>query len=213
MGGEFGEMKAGAERPLAGVDENDAVLRHLATRRSTSAADLASPGPSRASLQAMLTIAARVPDHKKLAPWRFIVIEGAARDRFGAVLARVCASREPEASAIRHETERARFLRAPTIVAVVSSPISHPAAPEWEQVLSAGAVCLNLLHAAAAYGFGAQWLTEWYGYDAQVAAAFGLAPHERIAGFVYIGTPRQRAAERERPDIGAITSFPDGPAD
>jgi nitroreductase len=206
-------MKADARHTPTALDKDEAVLRHLATRRSTSAGDLANPGPSRESLEAMLAIAARVPDHKKLAPWRFIVIEGAARERFGAMLARVCASREPETSDIRHASERGRFLRAPTVVVVVSSPVSHPAAPEWEQVLSAGAVCLNLLHAAAAHGFGAQWLTEWYGYDPQVAATFGLTPGERIAGFVYIGTPRQKPAERERPDLAAITSFPEGPAD
>jgi nitroreductase len=97
------------------------------------------------------------------------------------------------------------------VVAVVSSPVAHPAAPEWEQVLSAGAVCLNLLHASAAMGFGCQWITEWYGYDLDVKADFGLAGHERFAGFVYIGTPTERPADRERPVIGAISSFPRGP--
>jgi nitroreductase len=95
---------------------------------------------------------------------------------------------------------------------VVSSPVSHPGAPEWEQILSAGAVCLNLLHAASAQGFGAQWITEWYGYDAKVAAGFGLKEHERFAGFVYIGTPKEKPADRVRPNVPAITSFPDGPA-
>ena len=104
-------------------------------------------------------------------------------------------------------------MRAPVVVVVVSSPVAHPAAPEWEQVLSAGAVCLNLLHASAAMGFGSQWITEWYGYDEQVKRAFGLAGHERFAGFVYIGTPTEQPTERERPDIDAITSFPRGPVD
>ena len=107
--------------------------------------------------------------------------------------------------------ERTRFLRAPVVVAVVSSPVPHPAAPEWEQVLSAGAVCLNLLHASAAMGFGAQWITEWYGYDEGVKAAFGLTGPERFAGFVYIGTPTEQPADRERPDMAAITSFPRAP--
>ena len=187
------------------------VLDHLRRRRSVSAAALTEPGPDRATLDAMLTIAARVPDHKKLAPWRFIVIDDGARAAFGASLQLICATNEPDASSVRLETERSRFLRAPVVVVVVSSPIVHPGAPEWEQVLSVGAVCLNLLHASAAMGFGSQWITEWYGYDARVKTAFGLAEHERFAGFVYIGTPTEHPADRERPDIAAITSFPLGP--
>lgn len=188
------------------------VLRHLSTRRSVSAAAMLEPGPDRATLATMLTIAARVPDHKKLAPWRFIVIEGEARARFGELLARVCAVNEPEASTTRLETERGRFLRAPVVVAVVSSPTPHPAAPEWEQVLSAGAVCLNLLHAASANGLGGQWITEWYAYDEAVKLGFGLKPDERFAGFVYIGTPKEKPTDRDRPDLAAITTFPDAPA-
>ncbi len=193
--------------------EKIAVLRHLASRRSVSAGELAEPGPDREMLEAMLTIAARVPDHKKLAPWRFIVLEGAARQQFGQMLARIWAANEPESSDVRLETECERFARAPTVVAVVSSPVYHPAAPEWEQILSAGAACLNLLHAASAYGFGARWITEWYGYDDRVKAAFGLEPHERFAGFVFVGTPKQRPTERDRPDINSITSFPDRPVE
>jgi nitroreductase len=200
------------EADLTAVDAGQmAVLRHLASRRSVSAGALVEPGPDRTTLEAVLTIATRVPDHKKLAPWRFIVIEGEARGHFGAMLAKTCAANEPEASDLRHEIERGRFLRAPTVIAVVSSPVTHPAAPEWEQVLSAGAVCLNLLHAASAYGFGAQWITEWYAYDNAVRRAFGLTAKERIAGFIYIGTPREKPTERERPELSAITTFPDGP--
>jgi nitroreductase len=202
---------AGFSDPNRQNSGDSEVLRHLSARRSVSAAAMTEPGPDHATLAAMLTIAARVPDHKKLAPWRFIVIEGEARARFGDLLARVCAVNEPEASATRHETERGRFLRAPVVVAVVSSPVPHPAAPEWEQVLSVGAVCLNLLHAAAANGFGGQWITEWYAYDEAVKAGFGLKPEERFAGFVYIGTPKEKPTDRDRPDLGAITSFPDGP--
>ncbi len=214
MRGDFAEMKAvagifGASAQDRGESE---VLRHLFARRSVSAAAMTEPGPDRAVLASMLTIAARVPDHKKLAPWRFIVIEGEARARFGDLLARICASNEPDASAARMETERGRFLRAPVVIAVVSSPVPHPAAPEWEQVLSAGAVCLNLLHAAGANGFGGQWITEWYAYDEAVRHGFGLKPEERFAGFVYIGTPKEKPAERDRPDLAAITTFPDGPA-
>lgn len=188
------------------------VLEHLKARRSVSAAALREPGPDRETLRSLLTIAARVPDHKKLSPWRFIVLEGEARARFGQALAQLCGTNEPEASAVRLETEAGRFLRAPVVVAVISSPVEHPAAPEWEQILSVGAVCLNLLHAATASGFGAQWITEWYAYDPAVRATFGLKPQERFAGFVYIGTAREKPSERDRPDLDAITSFPDGPA-
>jgi nitroreductase len=218
MAGEFEIMKAVAgfsdanTQNITGETESAAVLRHLASRRSVSAAAMQEPGPDRTALDAILTIAARVPDHKKLVPWRFIVLQGEARARFGAMLASICAENEPGASAVRLETERGRFLRAPTVIAVVSSPISHPAAPEWEQILSAGAVCLNMLHAASAHGFGAQWITEWYGYDPRVKAGFGLKEHERIAGFIYIGTPKEKPADRERPDIAAITSFAEGTA-
>jgi nitroreductase len=189
------------------------LIRHLTTRRSVTAAALGEPGPDRATLMDMVTIAARVPDHKKLAPWRFIVIEGEARAAFGERLAQIWAQKEPEASSVKLETERTRFTRVPVVVAVISSPRPHPACPEWEQVLSAGAACLNLLHAAGAHGFGAQWITEWYGFDERVAAAFRLADGERFAGFVYIGTPRERPTDRDRPDLAAITQFPSGPAE
>jgi nitroreductase len=186
-------------------------MAHLASRRSVTAKALSAPGPDNETLDAMLTIAARVPDHKKIVPWRFILLQDNARTAFGEMLARICAAREPDASDMRHEVERSRFERAPVVVAVISSPVDHPACPEWEQILSAGAVCMNLLHAATAMGFGAQWITEWYAFDDQVRAAFGLAAHERFAGFVYIGTPTERPDDRDRPDLAEIVSRPAAP--
>ncbi len=183
---------------------NAGLIKHLGERRSVSANALREPGPDADTLAAMLRIAARVPDHKKLVPWRFLLFEGDARAAFGERLARRWAALEPDASPVRLETERTRFLRAPLVVAVVSSPVANPVAPEWEQVLSAGAVCLNLLHAAHAFGFAGNWITEWYAYDEEMRAALGLAPHERVAGFVYIGTPKEKPPERDRPDIAAI---------
>lgn len=190
---------------------NEIVMKQLLTRRSVTADALGEPGPDGETLEMILKAGARVPDHKKLTPWRFILLQGEARAAFGEKLAEICARNEPDASDIRLETERSRFTRAPAVVVVVSSPVEHPACPEWEQVLSAGAVCMNLLHAAVASGYGAQWLTEWYGFDPQVAGAFGLAPHERFAGFVYIGTAREKPAERDRPDLEQIVSNPSGP--
>lgn len=190
---------------------DNALLSHLLNRRSVPAKVLSAPGPDREALDTMLTIAARVPDHKMITPWRFIVLEGAARAAFGNALAAICRHNEADASDMRLDTERGRFDRAPVVVAVVSSPVEHPACPEWEQFLSAGAVCLNLLHAASAMGFGAQWVTEWYSFDDQVGAAFGLKPGERFAGFIYIGAAAGRPEDRKRPDLSSIVSRPDAP--
>ena len=186
------------------------ILDLLQTRRSVKPAAMTEPGPSPAQLNQILTIAARVPDHKKLAPWRFIVFEGAARAAFGTVLAEACRAEEKEPpSATRLETEAARLLRAPTVICVVSRVNPAAPAPEWEQVLSCGAACFNLCLAANAHGFGTAWLTEWYSYSPTVRARLGLAETERIAGFVYIGTPKERQTDRERPALADIvTRFP-----
>jgi nitroreductase len=183
------------------------TLELLLTRRSAKAAMLGEPGPDPAELTTILTAAARVPDHKKLVPWRFVVFEGEARAAFGRVLLKACAAEEREApSAARLETERTRLLRAPTVVAVISRVKPNPAAPEWEQILSCGAVCQNLTLAANAMGFDTCWLTEWYSYSASVRAALNLAANEKPAGFIYIGTARERQPDRERPDLAAITT-------
>jgi nitroreductase len=155
----------------------------------------------------MLRIASRVPDHKKLAPWRFIVLEGEARAKLGDVVAAACLAQEKvPPSEVRLATERGRLLRAPLVIAVVSRAVAHPGAPEWEQVLSAGAACFNLCLAANAMGYGTSWITEWIAYNPDVKKALGLAEHERIAGFVYVGTARVRPEERERPDLSTIVT-------
>ena len=183
------------------------MLDLLLTRRSVKPAMLAQPGPTRDQLRTILTAAGRVPDHKKMEPWRFIVFEGDARARFGQVLAEACAAEEKEPpSPARLEIERMRLLRAPTVVAVISRTVPNPGAPEWEQVLSCGAACLNLCLAANAMGFGTCWITEWYAYSPAVRAALRLAENERMAGFVYIGTAKERQPDRERPDIDKITT-------
>jgi nitroreductase len=182
------------------------TLDHLLTRRSVSANALAEPGPDDDALTQILTAAARVPDHKKLVPWRFVVFQGAAREAFGRVLSEVCRVEEPDAGAFRLETEAKRFLRAPVVVAVISRVTKNPAAPEWEQVLSAGAACQNLIVAATALGFGAQWITEWYAYSAGVREALHLGEGERVAGFVYIGTAKAKPDERERPELDDIVT-------
>ena len=185
---------------------NDALLDVLATRRSVKPDRLAAPAPKGEELDRILTIAARVPDHKKLVPWRFIVFEGDARRAAGEVFAAACQTEEKEPSHVRLETERARFLRAPLVVAVVSRIARRPGAPEWEQILSAGAAAFNLCLAANAHGYGTSWLTEWVAYSPFVREKFGLAENERIVGFVHIGTPKEKPEERERPNLPDIVT-------
>jgi nitroreductase len=183
------------------------ALELLLTRRSVKAGMLGEPGPTPEQLKTILTAAARVPDHKKLVPWRFVIFEGEARAAFGEVLSKACTAEEKEPpSAVRLETERTRLLRAPCVVAVMSRVTPNPAAPEWEQILSGGAVCMNLCIAANALGFATCWLTEWYAYSPAVRAALKLADNEKVAGYIYIGTARERPEERERPDITLIAS-------
>jgi nitroreductase len=183
------------------------VIAFLAARRSVKPDRLVAPAPSPQELEQILTIASRVPDHKKLAPWRFIVLEGDARERLGEVVAQACVAAEKEPpSHIRLETERTRLMRAPLVIAAVSRVTAHRSAPEWEQILSAGAACLNLCLAANALGYGTAWLTEWIAYDKAIGAALGLADNERIAGFIYVGTPTERSEDRERPALADIVT-------
>jgi nitroreductase len=155
----------------------------------------------------MLTIATRVPDHGKLAPWRFILFDAKSRQAAIAGLIRI-AEKHPDEKERRYRAEKAKgFGDAPLVVGIVSrADPDHPKIPLWEQQLSAGAVCLNLLHAARAHGFSAQWLTGWYAYDSDAMRWLGLKEDERIAGFVYIGTPKIPPTERDRPDVGALVS-------
>jgi nitroreductase len=183
------------------------ILDFLLTRRSVKPAMLTEPGPSPAVLDRILTAAARVPDHKKLEPWRFIVFEGQARVDFGAVIADACAAEEKEPpSAVRLETERNRLVRAPLVIAAISRVVPSAGAPEWEQLLSAGAACFNLCLAANALGFGTCWITEWYSYSPHVRSALKLAGNERIAGFIYIGTAKEQLPDRDRPALASIVS-------
>ncbi|MFG1374621.1 nitroreductase [Xanthobacter oligotrophicus] len=182
------------------------ALELLATRRSSRIIDLVEPGPSADELDTLLTIASRVPDHGKLAPWRFIVFEGEGRARAGGKLAEVLAAADPGVSEKRLEDERGRFLRAPVVVAVVSRAAPHVKIPEFEQLLSSAAACQNLLIAAAALGYGATWLSEWPTYDSEARTALGLDAFERITGFIYIGTATQKLEDRPRPDLAAVVT-------
>src|ERR671936_165944 len=155
------------------------ALSLLKTRRSVKPIDLSGPGPSGTELETLLTIAARVPDHGKLVPWRFVVFEGEARLAAGeAIVAAFCA-KYPQAKPEHIEAERHRLARAPLVIAVVSRAAPHVKIPEWEQVLSAGAAAMSLVLAAHAHGFAANWITEWYAYDRRVLEALGLRAHEK----------------------------------
>jgi nitroreductase len=191
--------------PANAAHESAETLALLARRRSSKLLQLSEPAPSSAELDALINLAARVPDHGKLGPWRFVVIEGEARARAGAALEKVIRNDDGVDDA-RREFVRKWFLRAPACVMIVSSPRENPKVPEWEQQLSAGAVCFNLLVSAHALGYGGCWLTEWPTFDERARATLGLTTEERIAGFVYLGTAAQGAAERVRADIGSRVS-------
>jgi nitroreductase len=180
------------------VHESAETLALLARRRSTKAGHFIEPGPSEDQVAALIRLAARVPDHGKLGPWRFVIFSGDARARAGEALAQVIA-RDPGVDASRLTFTRGLLQRAPSVVMVVSTAAPHAKIPEWEQILSAGAACYGLLIAAHAMGFAGCWLSEWPTYDARARAALGLVEHERIAGFVYLGTAREPALERFRP--------------
>ena len=182
------------------------ALDLLSRRRSVKPAELASPGPGGAELERLLTIASRVPDHGKLVPWRFILFEGNARLVAGEAIAAAFRERHPEATPDQIEFERKRLARAPLVVAVVSRAAPHVKIPEWEQQLSAGAAAMNLVNAAHALGFAANWITEWYAYDRGVLDALGLKAHERVAGFVHIGKPLQPPEDRARPPLADIVT-------
>ncbi len=180
------------------------LLAYLQTRRSVVNTLLAAPGPDPATLADMLVLAARAPDHGKLAPWRFVIYPQTARVEAARWLT-------DRARALGEDVEKRvkkaeGFVASPVCVGVISTAAPHPKIPEWEQELSAGAVCQTLLNAAAAYGYRAQWLTEWFTFDAEAAAYLGVGEGERVAGFIHIGSYANPVPDRDRPDAPAITS-------
>ncbi len=178
-----------------GIEAAPEVLTFLARRRSASALKLAAPGPDATQVQDLLRLACRVPDHGKLAPWRFILLEAADKDAFADRLEALARARGDERAA-----GKLGKLRTPPMgIAVISAP-READIPEWEQVLSAGAVCMTLVCAAQAMGFGANWITDWYAYDAEARACLGVAGTEKVAGFILLGSPSEPPRERERPD-------------
>lgn len=178
------------------------VLRFLARRRSVPALTLQAPAPTPGEVGDLIQLAARVPDHGKLGPWRFIVLEGAAKDAFAARLEAIAAARP---DAVKCAAKLGKLKTPPLGIAVISR-VTPGEIPEWEQVLSAGAVCTTLVIAATAMGYGANWITDWYAYDERARALLGLAAGERVAGFVFLGKPGEIPLERARPEVAPRVS-------
>ena len=178
----------------------------LKSRRSIKPREMSAPGPSTAELETILTIGARVPDHGKLAPWRFIVFEGDARLRAGEVIAKVFARKNPQATAAEIDAEKRKLADAPLVIGVVSFTKPHPKVPPWEQELSAGASAMNIVTAATALGYGACWLTGWFAFDRDVLEGLGLKADEKLAGFVHIGTAPKPSEDRPRPALSDIVT-------
>jgi nitroreductase len=188
-----------------------AIVDFLSRRISPPIPELKEPAPGDAEIEQMVRIATRVPDHGRLEPWRFIVYRGDARARIGEQLAALAESREGPLAEGRRQQELARFSRAPLVIGVISSPKDHPKIPQWEMFLSGGAAAMNLVHAASALGYGANWITNWYSDTEEGRRILGLAPHERVIGFVHIGTYAGAAPERPRPHVAKLISEYRGP--
>ncbi len=182
------------------------AIELLKTRRSIKPSQLEGPPPTAQEIDALLTIASRVPDHGKLVPWRFIIFEGEARLAAGDAIINAFRAKYPDANSEQLAIEQRRLARAPLVIAVVSRAAPHVKIPEWEQVLSAGAAAMSLVLAAHALGYAAYWMTEWYAYDQGVLDALGLKPNERIAAFVHIGRSNGPPQDRPRPLLTEIAT-------
>lgn len=181
------------------------ALTALLTRRSVSVKDMVDPAPSEVDLSEILRVGLRVPDHGKLCPWQIRILRTDGATKLGNIAAEIFARNYPDANEAQIAAERNRFLRAPLCLAVLSTP-KLGTKPVWEQQLSAGAVCTNILHAAHALGYGAKWLTEWVAYDEEILAALGGKEGDQIAGFIYLGSKTSEPEDRERPQLEAIVS-------
>ena len=186
------------------LNDTTNILAFLKSRKSASAKAMSGPGPSSDQMAEILEIAVRVPDHGKLSPWRFVLIEGEGRARMGEGFAQVWAKNNPLHGAEILNFQRNQFLRAPTILIVVSTAADHGKIPVWEQQLSSAAVCYSAVLAATALGFDAQWQSDWVAYDEGAKALMGVGPHEQVAGIIYIGTSTIALEDRPRPDPSTL---------
>ena len=187
------------------------IIDHLLTRNSAPIPELKAPAPSDAEIETILTAATRVPDHGRLAPWRFILYRGDAREKIGEKLLELAEKREGPLPDNRRNQELTRFSRAPLVIGVISSPKENPKIPQWEMFLSGGMAAMNLMHAANALGYGTNMISNWYSDSEEGRALLGLAPHERVIGFVHIGTHEGPGFERPRPDVSTLYADYSGP--
>ena len=187
------------------------IIDYLLTRSSAPIQELKEPAPSDSEIRTMLTAAARVPDHGRLAPWRFILYRGDARIRIGEKLAELAEKREGPLPEARRNQELTRFSRAPLVIGVISSPKENPKIPQWEMFLSGGAAAMSLVIAANAHGYGTNWITNWYSDLEEGRRLLGLSPRERVVGFVHVGTSAAPPPERPRPELSALVSDYAGP--
>ncbi|RZJ04232.1 MAG: nitroreductase [Brevundimonas sp.] len=190
------DIDLGAALPLPVASE--AFLDRLARRRSAPAQALAGPGPSEAEIDRILHLGARTPDHGKLFPWRFIVLGPRSRADLARALAPLA---DGQPSPDKARAVLAKLTPAPVSIVVVSTLVPSPKVPAWEQQLSAGAVCMNLEHAANGLGYSASWITDWYSYDVDAKALYGVSADDQVAGFIHIGTLAEPPLERPRPDL------------
>jgi nitroreductase len=188
------------------LNDLSSPLAYLSSRRSGRPRDLVDPGPDSDQLRLIVEIAGRSPDHGKLAPWRFIHVGRNRRDGFAAMLEAAYRAANPEPGRLEIEAVHRFARQAPTLVIALSSPVESAKIPLWEQQLSCGAAVMNLAHAATAFGFAAGWVTGWAAYSNEVMAGIGALEGERIAGFVFIGTPGIELEERPRPDVDLLLS-------
>lgn len=186
-------------------NDTSSPLALLHTRRSGKPRDMVAPGPSPEQLRAIMEAAIRVPDHGKLAPWRFVIVGDDQRDRLATVLTSAYRAEKPEAGRLEIEAMDQFARQAPTLIVALSCPVAGSKIPLWEQELSVGAACMNLLTAAHASGFVGGWLTGWPAYSAAVRDAFGCE-NERIAGFIFIGSPARALEERPRPEYERVVN-------
>lgn len=188
--------------------KNDIQLRaYLQERHSTPVAQIGGPAPSEAELTEILKAAVRAPDHGKLAPWRLAVYRGDVCVKLGKAFLELALGDNPDLTDAARQAELARFTRAPLVIGVISTAGTHAKIPEWEQVLSAGAVCMNILMASEALGYVANWRTEWIAYDERALAALGVEPGEKVAGFIHVGSSDFPTPDRPRPQLADVVTF------
>ncbi len=185
-------------------NDRSSLLAHLATRRSGKPRDMIAPGPDAAQLREIIALALRTPDHGKLAPWRIVTVAADQRTALATLLKNAWVKENPGAAGLDLSALDQFAHQAPALLVLLSTPVAGSKIPVWEQQMSAGAVGMNLLHAAHAHGFVGSWLTGWAAYSPDVAAAFDGKADDTIVGYFFLGTPARDLDERPRPEYDDV---------